>query len=100
MPRVTRLDRGHTTASDLRDAVDRELGFAFEYLVQLLVWMVMLMNRGAESEFVVRDGYLDGMEDRPRQPGRRSVTFSLSTSTNDMVTLLHSAYANGSVCAR
>jgi hypothetical protein len=32
---------------------------------------------------------------RPRQPGRRSVTFSLSTSTNDKVTLLHSAYANG-----
>jgi hypothetical protein len=26
---------------------------------------------------------------RPRQPGRRSVTFSLSTSTNDKVTLLH-----------
>src|ERR1700730_6561580 len=36
---------------------------------------------------------------RPRQPGSRSVTFSLSTSTNDKVTLRHSAYQmNPKIC--
>ena len=54
----------HARASDLRDAVDRELEFAFEHLATLL-WMVMLMNRGAASEFVVRDGHVDGMEVSP-----------------------------------
>src|ERR1700676_3127914 len=65
VPRIARHDRGHARASDLRDAVDRELEFAFELLVQLLLRMVMLMNRGAASEFVVRDGHVDGMEVSP-----------------------------------
>jgi hypothetical protein len=42
----------------------------------------------------VRDGHVDGMEVSLPQPGSRSVTFNLSTSTNDKVTLLRSAYAN------
>jgi hypothetical protein len=41
------------------------LEFAVEHLVQLLLRMVMLMNRGAASEFVVRDGHVDGMEVSP-----------------------------------
>src|SRR5258708_6394504 len=65
VPRVARHDRGHARSSGLRDAVDRELEFAFEHLVQLLLRMVMLMNRGAASEFVVRDGHVDGMEVSP-----------------------------------
>ena len=49
--RVAWHDCGHARAGDLREAVDREFEFAFEHLVQLLLRMVMLMNRGAASEF-------------------------------------------------
>src|SRR5215475_12471310 len=62
MARIGRDDSDNPRPCDLDGAVDRELQFAVDDLVDLLLRMEVLVDRGALVELVVGEGHGLGME--------------------------------------
>src|SRR6185437_7110952 len=73
---------GHEPRTDdLRHAVNRQLKLALDHFIIFFLGMEMLVNRRAAHEIVVREGHARRVEIGPCQPGKRSMTRSLLTST-------------------
>src|ERR1051326_1995803 len=65
MFRPARNNRHHARPRDLRLAVNRDLQFALDYLVNLFLGMIMLVDRGAAHKLIMRECHVLRMEIAP-----------------------------------